>query len=242
MLMYGGKIKNECEDDCENNMPFDSNRVYTDQLSFREIMINGDISQDLIEKAIVPIMNYNRYDDQMSAKIKDYQREPIKIFINSSGGLIDECMALVSIIGSSKTPIHTVVLGKAYSAGFLILIAGHERYMQRYSRVMLHPGSGGYVGSFPGILKHANEIFDLQEQINGYIVNNTFIDPEEIEDMTRTELNWYMQAPESLCRGVVDYIIMEDRTLDLEGFIEEQKKIEKDIKQAKKAAKSVKGK
>lgn len=219
------QLKKVC-DDCEDNemvAPFDPGRVYSDQLNFREIILQGDINDYLIEKAVVPIMNFNRYDDEMEAKVNQvskepYVREPIKIIIHSSGGSIEACMSLVSAIQSSKTPIHTYAMGKAYSAGFLILIAGHERFAQEHSSMMIHPGSGGYIGTFPSILKHADQIYELQERIKNFIKKNTFIEMADLDEMCEHEMDWYMYAEEALCRGVIDGIIIGQRVINLEEY------------------------
>lgn len=239
---------NDC-DDCEPTQPFDAGKVYSDQLNFREILITGDITDTLIERAVIPIINFNRHDEACESKIKDYVREPIKLLINSSGGLVDACMALVSTIKASKTPIHTIVLGKAYSAGFLILIAGHERYAQRYARVMMHPGSGGYVGSIPSILKHAHSVYELQERVNDYVVENTLISKADMDEMTEHEEDWYMYAEEALCAGVVDGIIIShDKIIGLDEYqesIKEEQKVEEPVREEKpkpvKKAKIAKG-
>lgn len=218
----------EDQDDIAGSLPFDPGKVYSEQLNFKEIVLNGDINDSLIEKALVPIINFNRYDDEMEAKVNAYSkepyvREPIKIFIHSSGGSIEPCMSLVSAIKSSKTPVHTYALGKAYSAGFLILIAGHQRFAQEYSMMMLHPGSGGYVGTFPSILKHADHIHELQVRINEFISDHTYVSMDELQEMCEHELDWYMYSEEALCRGVVDAVIVGTETITAEDYLAKQK-------------------
>lgn len=239
-MNYKGIFKKLCEED--GSVDSYSGDVYKDQLNFREIIINDDIKDNLIEKAVIPIINFNRFDESMELKIKDYVRDPIRILINSSGGVIDSCMSLVSTIKSSKTPVHTICLGKAYSAGFLILISGHQRFIQEYGKAMIHPGSGGYVGSFPSILKHADEIHELQERINQYVIDHTFLEKEELDEMVQHELDWYMYAEEALCRGVVDGIIVGGDILSLDDYVEQMKKIEKERKEAESVEKPVKKK
>jgi ATP-dependent Clp protease, protease subunit len=229
------KKKTVCDDDaedCEIVMPFDPGKVYQEQLGFREIILTGDIADNLIEKAVIPIINFNRYDDEMEETInkvskEPYKREPIRILIHTGGGAIEPCMSLVSAIKSSKTPIHTIALGKAYSAGFLILIAGHERFAQEFSSVMIHPGSGGYIGTFPSIIKHADKVHELQERINGFIRDHSYISMEDLQEMCEHETDWYMYAEEALCRGVIDGIIVGEKIINLEDYIIMKKAEEK---------------
>lgn len=220
------KLRKMCEecDDSEIIAPFNPGKVYQEQLRFKEIWLNGDINDTLIEKAIVPILNFNKYDDEMEknrpACAEEYVREPIKIMLHTSGGEITPCMSLISAIESSKTPVHTIGLGKVYSAGFLILLAGHERYAQEHSSLMIHPGSAGFIGTIPSILKHADYIHDLQERILGYIAEHSYIELEELHEMCATEYDWYMGAEEALCRGVIDGMIVGQKVIDADMYIE----------------------
>lgn len=235
-MNYKQMLKKNC-DEHEVEIPFDTGCVYNEQLNFREIIINDDIKDSLIERAVIPILNFNRYDDEHEKVIQGYVREPIKILINTSGGCVEPCMSLVSAIRASKTPVHTYVLGKAYSAGFLILIAGHQRFAQEYSCMMLHPGKGGYVGTFPSIIKHAVYIQDLQDKINKYIADSTDVSLEELENMCASEYDWYMYADEALCRGIIDGIQIGENIYTMEDVRAVQKEKAAKEKEANKTVK-----
>lgn len=61
------------------------------------------------------------------------KKEPIEIFINSNGGLLTECLSLISLIEQMKDMgyhIITINSGKAYLAVSLI---GSERKSYRYA-------------------------------------------------------------------------------------------------------------
>lgn len=181
--------------------------IWAQQLeNFREIVINEDITDVLIEKAILQVMNINRYDDQMEAQVVDYKREPIKILINTGGGELDAALSLCSTMEMSKTPIHTVALGKACSAGFLILICGHVRYAQQYSRLMYHTGSSGYIGVITDILEHGDYLESLNDMIHGIVLNHTDITEEQLDDVFMRKADWYLTIGEALELGVIDGI------------------------------------
>ena len=82
------------------------------------------ISDD-IDNTTISVINFNllyllQEDDEKEAKEKDFKRTPIKIYINSNGGEIDDMWSLIDIMLNSKTPIYTYCTGYAMSAGFLI--------------------------------------------------------------------------------------------------------------------------
>ena len=70
-------------------------------------------------------------DNEKDQKQKNYKREPIKLYINSNGGAIDDMWSLIDIMLNSKTPIYTYCTGYAMSAGFLIFLAGSKRFMTK---------------------------------------------------------------------------------------------------------------
>lgn len=181
--------------------------IWAQQLeNFREIVINEDITDKLVETAILQIINIGRYDDAMETQVVGYEREPIKILLNTGGGELDPALSLCAAIEMSKTPVHTVALGKACSAGFLILICGHKRYAQQYSRLMYHTGSSGYIGVITDILEHGDYLASLNEMIQTIVQNHTNITEEQLDDVFMRKTDWYLTIGEALELGVIDGI------------------------------------
>ena len=72
--------------------------------------------------------------------------EPIKLIINSLGGEVYSGLALVDVIDSSQTPIHTICHGSAMSMALIIYAAGHHRLASKYATFMYHEASYGSDG------------------------------------------------------------------------------------------------
>lgn len=203
------KRLSDCEEESQDAITTGNFKlsIWAQQLeNFREIVINEEITDVLIEKAVLQIMNINRYDDQMESQVVDYVREPITVLINTGGGELDAAMSLCSVIELSKTPVHTVALGKACSAGFLILICGHMRYAQQYSRLMYHTGSSGYIGVFTDIMEHSDYLEALNDTIHGIVLNHTEISETQLDDVFARKVDWYLTIGEALDLGVIDSI------------------------------------
>ena len=68
------------------------------------------------------------------------QEEPITLYLHSNGGDTAGLMNIYDVMQMVKCPIKTVLMGKCYSAGAVILAAGThgERYALRSSKVMIH--------------------------------------------------------------------------------------------------------
>ena len=200
------KIFKNCED-CGDQGAEEASfkeKIWAVQLQAKQIMISGDIKENLIEKAVMQIMNFNDIDDE--ARLNPDERQPIKIFINSSGGFLDETFSLISAIEASKTPVITIALGKAYSAGFLILLAGHARYAQKYSTLMYHQGSAGVAGEFNRMIEYAKHWENCQVLMEDYVLRQTKIKKKKLEQIFSHKQDWYMQATEALQLGIIDGI------------------------------------
>lgn len=92
----------------------------------REIYINV-ISPEIAEDVNKIITFWNTVDEE---NMKSYaEREPIKVFINSEGGLLDSALVIMDILKISKTPIYTINIGKVNREAFYIYMAGHKRLM-----------------------------------------------------------------------------------------------------------------
>lgn len=176
-------------------------------LDNRVIMINFPISDSLVDLVTLPIMQINDHDNKVASQLPAYVRDPITIYINSNGGCIDEALSVISAIEASDTPVHTVALGKACSAGFLILLAGHVRKCQMYSTGMFHQGSAGYIGKFADIEEYSNHFLRTQQRIHEIVTRRTGISEEMLDDIFRSKHDWYMEAVDMYRMGVVDEII-----------------------------------
>lgn len=108
---------------------------YINALNNRIIIVNDRIDDDIIEKAVLPLI----------AMDNDGSKRPITIVINTGGGYIGSGFALVHTIEHLKTPTVLFIIGEALSMGFYIAMAGHNNPNVKtlctpYSRAMYHMG------------------------------------------------------------------------------------------------------
>lgn len=172
--------------------------------NFREIIINGEITDDVVERVVIQIQNINRVDNTYAMQLQEYKRDPITIYISSPGGSVDASFAVVSAIEASVTPVITVAVGKAMSGGFLILLAGHRRYAQKYARLMYHELSSGVGGKATDVREYSEELEWLQDQIKRYVLSRTEIEEEILDECHTRKIDWYMDIEEALDYGCID--------------------------------------
>lgn len=166
----------------------------------RVYWVEGDIDESITDLTRM-IIECNRQDKELVAS----ERKPIKIFISSCGGLLDETMALVKLIGISKTPIITINACYAYSAASLILISGHKRYAMPGTRCLFHSGSGGAQGTFDQVQAATDDYKKLVKQMQDYILSKTNINSKLFNK--KKAYDWYLNIDEMVEYGVVDKVV-----------------------------------
>src|SRR5579863_7551095 len=92
----------------------------------------------------------------------------ISFYINSPGGVVTSGLAVYDTMQYIRSPVSTVCVGMAASAGSLLLTAGAKgkRYALPNSQVMIHQPSGGAQGQATDIEIHAKEILKTRERLN----------------------------------------------------------------------------
>jgi ATP-dependent protease ClpP protease subunit len=124
-----------------------------DKKIFREnnhIYFRSSVSTESISKLIDLINEYNREQDELQQTMTcNYIiRKPIYLFITSHGGDLFQGFLAYDYIKNSPTPIYTVAVAYAISAGSIMFMAGHQRFMTKNSYILIHQLRSG--GSFSG--------------------------------------------------------------------------------------------
>lgn len=176
------------------------------RLKNREILWNDDIDDATIDIALY-IKKWN--DEDKDLAIED--RQPIKIFINSDGGYVATVLHVIDMIHLSKTSVYTIGMGRVYSAGGLLLMAGHKRYIFPHTSCLIHDGSSGAIGSIGKMIDNLEFTKELEKRIKQYILSSTRI-TEEIYDQNYRR-DWFMFSEEIIKLGIADEIVTDIDTI-----------------------------
>ena len=166
----------------------------------RNISIDFDIDDSLFD-VTKQILEYNRKDRDIPVE----KRKPINIYIMSFGGELYPAYALISTILASKTPVNTINMGVAMSAGLLILLAGHKRYAMKYSTAMIHQGSGGAQGTFSEMEEQQKNYRKLIDSMRDYILERTKIEVK-LYNKNKSK-DWFLSDKEQVDLGIVDEVV-----------------------------------
>lgn len=176
------------------------------RLKKREILWNDDIDDTTIDIAM-----YIRKWNEEDRGIVSEKRKPIKIFINSDGGSVDTVLHIIDMIHLSKTPIYTIGMGRVYSAGGLLLMAGHKRYVFPHTSCLIHDGSSGAIGSIGKMLDNLEFTKELEKKMKQFILSSTHITEEVYDQNYRRD--WFMFSEEMIELGIADEIVTDIDTI-----------------------------
>jgi ATP-dependent Clp protease protease subunit len=168
------------------------------QERYRKLLLSDEINSTTVKAIINNIMEINADDDLKEADYRDWERRPIKLFINSFGGSVYDGLSLVDIIKQSKTPVHTISVGSSMSMGFWIYLAGHERYVGENATLMFHDISTVAWDKLEGIKQELKEALRLQQLICKEVTSTSMVKQETLDDYINRKAEWYIPAEEAI--------------------------------------------
>ena len=150
------------------------------------------------------------FRERVLFKSKEQPEEPIIVFIDSYGGSVDALAKMIETLDETPSPIITVCMGKAMSAGAMLLSHGDVRYCGRHSRVMIHEVSAGTDGNVHDMYADTVEIKRLNHYFMGLLAKNCNI-PGGYDGLrkiikSRDGRDLYLNAEEALKFGLVDNV------------------------------------
>ena len=185
-----------------------SELFYLKDLQQRKLFINEDINQGSVIDPVKRILQFNKED--MGIPVES--RVPILLYVTSNGGEAQPGIELIDTILTSVTPVYTINLGFQYSMGFLIGLAGHKRFAMPNATFLMHDGSSVMYDSGAKLQDRMEFNQRVEERIKSYVLSRTKVTAEEYDSKFRVE--WYMFADEAKEKGITDYIIGTDCSMN----------------------------
>lgn len=177
----------------------------------RNIYLHEDINPPAIRRVNQELLAIIEEDNNNDKEKKEYERQPIKLFINSYGGNVDDMWSLIDIIENSKTPIHTYCTGYAMSAAFCIFIAGHKRFCTEHTTFMYHQIQAGAYGRYQDIVERKDELSFNNRQIEKYVLSHTKLIGCTVKEVREKKLDMYIHSDKAIELGIVDEVINDGR-------------------------------
>jgi ATP-dependent Clp protease protease subunit len=169
----------------------------------RDIVINGEITPDLIDDVAMRIVYINKIDNWDDIPVEE--RQPIRIYFNSVGGDLSAGNTLINIIESSATMVIGIAIGYVYSMALPIFLSCHLKLAYSNSSYLIHDGLFSYENSGSKFADMFKFIMKQEEKLKQYIVDHTKITRKQLEKNWSTE--WFFDAEQAMELGVVDEIV-----------------------------------
>ena len=133
-------------------------------------------------------------------------KKEISMYINSPGGQVTSALAIYDTMQYIKSPVSTVCMGMAASAGSLILQAGEagQRISLPNSKIMVHQPSGGARDMASDIEIQAEDMRKTKKLLNEIYVKHTGQSYDTIEKTL--DRDRYMTAEEAKEFGLIDHV------------------------------------
>ena len=169
-------------------------------LKNRTIIINDQISADIVESVMIPLLEMDN----------DGTGKPITILLSTVGGSLFDGITLCDIIDNLKTPTTIKVMTYAYSMGGIILMSGYnnpnvKKVCYKHSTALLHAGSTYLEGNSSSVKDQFYFNQEFEEEIKNFTLTHSKISEDEYNRMERYE--WYMNSKTMLEKGLVDEIL-----------------------------------
>lgn len=157
------------------------------------------------------MLGLSKQIDEISKQIKivqvmyDIVQPPrIELHISSEGGDVFAAMAVVDKIIGSKIPIDTYCEGAVASAGTLLSIAGHKRYISKNSFMLIHHVSSGLWGNYEDFKDEMKNLDLITTMIKNVYLKKTKFKSKQLDKLLAHDL--YLNSEECLKHGLVDEI------------------------------------
>ncbi len=171
--------------------------IYSRLLKERLIFIGGPI-EDEMANLIIAQMLYLDYEDP---------EKEVQLYVNSPGGSATAGLAIYDTMQFLRSPVSTICVGLAASAGAIILAGGTKgrRFALPYSRMMIHQPWGGAQGSVSDISIQTKEFLAIRQILDEVLAKHT---GQPLERVQRdTDRNFWMSAREAQDYGLIDDVI-----------------------------------
>lgn len=192
-------VKNH-DDDFQKFTPSKYPESYVHLVKNRVCFVSEVFTKTLASELSAFLLYYDHLDNT----------EDITIYIHSPGGDASGLAQIYDVIQMIKSPVKTVCLGKAYSAGAVLLASGTKgkRFIMKNAHVMIHGIQCAFPISGTDLSNSKNYYSFLEENNDGImkiLAKHSGHSLEKVkEDCTK---DVWLDAKQAVEYGLVDHII-----------------------------------
>lgn len=133
------------------------------------------------------------------------QNVHINLHIHTYGGDLYGAFAVIDIIRTLKTPVHSYIEGISASAGTIISVVCEKRYMYKNAYMLIHQLSSGMWGKFADLEDEMTNCQEFMKVIKDVYKKYTKVNKRKLDEILKHDLWW--NANTCLENGLVDEIL-----------------------------------
>lgn len=167
----------------------------TDEPSLKDsgtYLLMGSIDDESVKPCIEWILEEN---------LKGKQKK-LDLVINSVGGYVYDCFALIDIISGSKIPIDTLGIGCIASCGLTIFLYGKKRILTENTYILSHQYSGGVYGKHHELFADRKSQDWMNERLVSIYQKRTKLSRAQVEKYLMGPSDSHLDAKEALKLGI----------------------------------------
>ena len=175
--------------------------IDSDLLNKRMIFLIDEINSESANKVCKQLLYLNSVN-----------HDPIKLYINSTGGGVIDAFSIIDTMESIKAPVYTIGYGMIYSAASMVFVSGEQghRYVSKRCRFLIHPITQGS-DQDRNIKEIKSTIKDVENIIE--IINDLY--KKNLNKKHHKKLNEYLESyddnyffgKEAIKLGIADKLI-----------------------------------
>ena len=195
------KRKYTCNDEEEEETEIPEKNIY---------IINNHLyfSADITPKTAFTLCKYLRTLEiklkMESVSMCSNIKPEIYLHITTNGGCIYSAFSIIDCFKSLSIPVNTVIDSNVSSAGTILSIHGHKRYICNNSYVLIHELRSGCWGKLAYIDDTYKNCLKIQEHINQIYLDKTKINKKYLKEILVKDLE--LNADECIRMGIADEI------------------------------------
>ncbi|HNY25429.1 MAG TPA: ATP-dependent Clp protease proteolytic subunit [Alphaproteobacteria bacterium] len=172
--------------------------IYSRLLRDRIIMLQGEFETRMANTIVAQLLFLE----------SENPNADISLYINSPGGDLSACWAIMDTMQYIKSPVSTIGVGLVASAGSVILGAGErgKRFLLPNTQVMIHQPHAGAQGQVTDMEIQINQFQKNKKKLTKQMAEFTGRKEKEVFDAMERD-NW-MTAEEAKSFGLVDEILV----------------------------------
>jgi ATP-dependent Clp protease protease subunit len=163
-------------------------------------VLSGDITEENINEALRWLIYENTSDEE----------KELTLYVNSTGGLLNDAFALIDMMRHSKHTIKTIGFGNVMSSAFLIFAAGTRgyRYIAKNASILSHQYSDELSESkHHDIKSFSKECDNVNERMVSLLKTCTDLNGSTIKRKLLPASDVWLKAEELVDLGIADHIL-----------------------------------